>query len=209
MPSTKPAAEHCLLPSCGTLVEPKRVAGIWEFTCPMPHAMKWTWDGDLGAEPKPFGQQSKPLTAAQKKKREKDAVTDNLLSPFRRFFETEHRLVEHGVIEDWLRTHYFEIYRQHIDEVGHRLFGKPAHRQTTASNNRFKIALLRLHKEGLIKNRRLPSTGGGWAHDSEISFWHRADTAPTQTITWAEHRAQQGKQDDWTDDDRSGLNPPQ
>ncbi len=67
---------------------------------------------------------------------------------------------------------------------------------------------MRLEREGLIKNKRLQSTGAAWQHDKEISYWHRADAAPTETITWADHRAKQGKSDDWTDDDRSNLNPP-
>lgn len=207
----KPAPEPCDL--CGATIEPKKVAGSWLCICPGPHAtggsLEWTPTAQLGIEPTaPSWEQPKPLTAAQKAKLEKDAVTENLLGPLRKFFENEHRLVEHGVIEDWLRDKHFGVYKEHIDALGHRMFGKPSKRQPTASNHRFKIALQRLEREGLIKNRRLPSTGAAWAHDSEISFWHRADIAPTETITWADHRAQQGKSDDWTDEDKAGLNPP-
>ncbi len=139
MTSTKPPAEHCPLPSCSALVEPHRANGSWQCTCNGPHPtgqpFVWTPESQMGIEPTvPSWEQPKSLSAAQKAKLEKDAVTENLLGPFRKFFEHEHQLVEHGVIEDWLRTKHFSIYKQHIDEVGHRLFGKPPTWQPTASN---------------------------------------------------------------------------
>ena len=131
-------------------------------------------------------------------------VTADLVEPLKACFEPGGPWLEYGVVESRLRGIAPDVFAKHVAEAGHTMFGPTSN---TASG-RIAMALSNLRARGVVDGFIARSTGKAWGGRT-ISHWCLDGRTPrTEVLSWAEHRAQLGLSDDWTDADREGLRSP-
>ena len=125
-------------------------------------------------------------------------VTDELPEPFSACINDDDPWLEYGIVEYPFRQRFPELFAAHVRERRHHMLGD----RVTASATRFAIALGRLADADELVKDYGPATGA-WA-PQEVTFWARPPGPPGR-LTWAQWCAENGRQAQWTDADRSGF----
>jgi hypothetical protein len=130
-----------------------------------------------------------------------EGVTDELLEPLSSCVLAGEPFVEYGVVEYRFRQRFSELFKQHVLERGHGVFGPKAY---TASSVRFGVALARLARSKELVSRYDTATGA-WSYNGQITYWARPPVTPGPPLTWARFCAEIGRSPEWTEKDKEGL----
>lgn len=132
-----------------------------------------------------------------------DGVTSDLMDPLEQILRRLPAMwFEYGVLEYELRTGYPELFGRHVADRGHGII---APTRATASSSRFAIALVRLERAGIVRERVGPATGA-WRYLTTVSHWALEPvTTGAPTMSWEQRATDLGRNPDWTDDDRDAV----